>query len=73
MCSSDLQKYVLDSNAKRLDSQLESVSEAEALISNADMALESSRLNRAEILAQAAMNSILYSRSYERFVANLLL
>jgi len=68
-----VQKYVLDSNAKRLDSQLESVSEAEALISNADMALESSRLNRAEILAQAAMNSILYSRSYEQFVANLLL
>jgi len=68
-----VQKFVLDGNAARLDTQLVSVSEAEALISNADMAVESSRLNRAEILAQAAMNSILYARSYRQFIANLLL
>ena len=67
-----VQKWVLDSNAQRLNTQLEKVSEAEALISNADMALESSRLNRAEILAQAAMSSILYSQNYHRFIASLL-
>jgi len=68
-----VQKYVLDSNARRLDSQLESVSEAEALISNADRALESSRLNRAEILAQSAMSAVLYSRNFERLFTGLLL
>lgn len=52
-----------------LDSQLLSVTEAEAAISNTDVAMESSRLARLELLAQSAMNSILYSRSYAQFVA----
>jgi flagellin len=68
-----VQKYVLDNNAKNLDVQLERVSESEALISNVDMALESSRLNRAEILAQSAMNAILYSRNFGQFILNALL
>jgi len=68
-----VQKHVLDTNAKKLDSQLEKVTEAEALISNVDMAVESSRLNRAEILAQSAMNSILYSRNFGQFILNALL
>ena len=68
-----VQKWVLDSNAQRLDTQLEKVSEAEGLISNADMALESSRLNRAEILAQSVMSAILHSRSFGQFMVNLLL
>ena len=68
-----VQKFVLESNAKNLDTQLEKVSEAEGLLSNADMALESSRLNRAEILAQSAMSAILYARSFEQFMINALL
>jgi flagellin len=68
-----VQKNVLDSNSRNLDTQLEKVSETEGLISNTDVAWETSRLNRAELLAQAAMNSILYSRSYERFILNLFL
>ena len=68
-----VQKHVLESNARNLDIQLEKVTEAEALISNADMALESSRLNRAEILAQAAMRSIVYSRGFGQFILNALL
>ena len=68
-----VQKWVLESNTKRLDTQLEKVSEAEGVLSNADTALESSRLNRAEILAQSAMSAILYSRSFGQFITNLLL
>jgi flagellin len=68
-----VQKHVLESNSKNLDTQLEQVSEAEGLISNVDMALESSRLNRAELLAQSAMNSILYARNFGQFLTNLLL
>ncbi|MDR0521647.1 MAG: hypothetical protein LBH00_07315, partial [Planctomycetaceae bacterium] len=47
-----------------LDSRLTSVTEAEGKISNADIAYESSRMARAELLAQNAMNSIMYSRNY---------
>jgi len=63
-----MQRSVIESNAKNLDIQLEKVSEAEGLISNVDMALESSRLNRAEILAQSAMSAILYARRFEQFL-----
>ena len=68
-----VQKHVLDNNANNLDFQLEKVTEAEALISNADMALESSRLNRAELLAQSTMSAILYSRSYRQYILSALL
>ena len=68
-----VQKNVLESNAKNLDIQLEKVSEAEGLISNADMAWESARLNRAELLAQSAMNAILYSRGFEQYIISMLL
>ena len=68
-----VQKNVLESNAKNLDIQLEKVSEAEGLISNADVAMESSWLNRAELLAQSAMSSILYSRSFEQYLISMLL
>jgi len=67
-----VQKSVLDSNARNLDVQLEKVSEAEGFISNVDMALESSRLNRAELLAQSTMRSILYSRNFAFYISNLL-
>lgn len=68
-----VQKNVLESNSKNLDTQWEKVSEAEGLLSNVDMALESSRLNRAELLAQSAMSAILYSRNFGQLMLNLLL
>ena len=68
-----IQKHVLENNARNLDTQLERVSESEGLLSNADRALESSRLNRAELLAQSAMDSILYSRQFRQFILSALL
>jgi flagellin len=68
-----VQKHVLESNSTNLDVQLEKVSEAEGLISNVDMALESARLNRSELLAQSAMRSILYSRNFAFYIAQWLL
>ena len=68
-----VQRSVLESNSKNLDVQWTAVSEAEGLLSNADMALESSRLNRAEILAQSTMNAILYARSFRQFMISSLL
>jgi flagellin len=68
-----VQRSVIESNAKNLDFQLERVSESEALISNADMALESSRLNRAEILAQSTMSAILYAQRFGQFIISSLL
>ena len=67
-----VQKNVLDNNSKNLDIQLEQVSEAEGFISNVDMALESARLSRAELLAQSAMGAIQYSRDFSFFIASLL-
>jgi len=67
-----VQKHVLNSNANNLDIQLEKVSEAEGFLSNVDMAWESSRLNRAELLAQSAMSAILYSQNFAFYIANLL-
>jgi len=67
-----VQKNVLDSNARYLDFQLEKVSESEGLISNVDMAWESSQLNRAELLAQSAMSAIQYSRNFSFYLVNLL-
>jgi len=67
-----IQKNVIDSSARNLDAQLEKVTEAEGLISNVDMALESSRLNRAELLAQSAMSSILYAQSFGQYITGLL-
>ena len=54
-------------NQRLLDSQLTSLVAAEGRISNADLAVESSRLARAELLAQNAMQSILYNRSFAAF------
>jgi flagellin-like hook-associated protein FlgL len=61
------QQKVVGTNMKLLDSRLTSVSSAEGRISNADIAAESSRMARAELLAQNAMSSILYTRSYAAF------
>ena len=68
-----VQRFVLDASARNLETQLERTMETEGLISNVDMAVESSRLHRAEILAQSAMSAILHSRGFERFLWNLFL
>ena len=68
-----VQRFVLDANARSLETQLEKTMEAEGAISNVDMALESARLSRAELLAELAMRSILHSRNFERFKIGLLL
>jgi flagellin-like hook-associated protein FlgL len=46
---------------------LTSVTATEGRISNADIAVESSRMARAELIAQNSMNSIMYSRSFAAF------
>lgn len=66
-----IQNSVLESNSIALDDRLLQVTEAEALISNTDTALESSKLSRLELLAQSAMNAILYNRSFAQFAASL--
>ena len=58
---------VVAQNQKLLDSRLTSVTASEGRISNADIAIESSRMARAELLAQNAMSSIMYTRSYAAF------
>ena len=54
-------------NQRLLDSRLTTLISAEGSISNIDAAVESSRLARAELLAQNAMQSILYNRSFAAF------
>jgi flagellin-like hook-associated protein FlgL len=61
-----VQKIVLQ-NQQLLESRYTNVVAAEGKISNANLALESSRLARSELLAQNAMNSIMYSRGYAAF------
>jgi flagellin-like hook-associated protein FlgL len=68
-----VQKHVLTANGKNLDTLFEKVSEAEGLLANADMALESSQLRRAELLAQSALSAILYSRDFGQFIFRALL
>jgi len=54
-------------NQRLLDSRLTTLTAAEGRISNTDIALESSRMARAELLAQNAMNSIMYNRRFAAF------
>jgi len=58
---------VIALSQRALDSRLESFVGAEGRISNIDVAWESSRLARAELLAQNSMSSILYNRNYAAF------
>ncbi|MDR3233145.1 MAG: hypothetical protein LBT46_05710 [Planctomycetaceae bacterium] len=68
-----VQKSVIAVSSKKLESDLEAVSEAEGLISNIDAALESSRLNQAELLAESAMNAIFYARAFAQAAYSLFL
>jgi flagellin len=63
-------QQIVSQTVNSLDSQLTSITAAEGLISNADIATESSRLARSELLAQNAMNSIMYNRSYAAFTVS---
>ena len=58
---------VIALNQRALDSRLEAFVGAEGRISNVDLAWESSRMARSELLAQNSMNSILYNRNYAAF------
>jgi len=60
-------QQVIAMNQRLLDSRLTSVVAAEGRISNADIAVESSRMARAELLAQNAMSSIMYTRNFAAF------
>jgi len=61
---------VVAQNQRLLDSRLTTVTAAEGRISNADIAIESSRMARAELLAQNAMSSIMYTRNYAAFAVS---
>ena len=65
-----MKQQIAATNQRLLDSRLTSVTSSEGRISNADIAVESSRMARAELLAQNAMNSIMYTRSYAAFAVN---
>ncbi|MDR2641427.1 MAG: hypothetical protein LBC74_01395, partial [Planctomycetaceae bacterium] len=65
-----IQKNVLTTNQNNLEDQLALVTESEATISNADAALETSRLARQELIADSAMNAILYARSFSQFAVS---
>jgi len=61
---------VIAMNQRLLDSQLTTLTAAEGRISNTDVAVESSRMARAELLAQNAMNSIMYNRRFAAFTVS---
>jgi flagellin len=65
-----MKQQIAATNQKLLDSRLTSVTASEGRISNADIAAESSRMARSELLAQNAMNSILYTRHYAAFAVS---
>jgi flagellin len=65
-----MKQQIAATNQRLLDSRLTSVTAAEGRISNADVAVESSRMARAELLAQNAMSSIMYTRNYAAFAVS---
>jgi flagellin len=65
-----MKQQIAATNQRLLDSRLTSVTASEGRISNADIAVESSRMARAELLAQNAMTSISYTRNYAAFAVS---
>ncbi|MDR1478516.1 MAG: hypothetical protein LBJ00_06190 [Planctomycetaceae bacterium] len=65
-----IQKNVLVTNQNNLEDQLAIVTESEAAISNTDVAFETSRLARQELIANSAMSAILYARSFSQFAVS---
>ncbi|MGL6194907.1 MAG: flagellin [Thermoguttaceae bacterium] len=60
----------LNTNRSNLEDQLTIVTDAEAEISNTDVALESSRLARQELIAQSAVNSIMFARAFTQYAVS---
>ena len=60
-------------NRENIEDQLVLITDAEAQISNTDVAEEASRLARYELIAQSAVSSIQYSRSFASFAVSSLL
>ncbi|MDR0869377.1 MAG: hypothetical protein LBN39_01145, partial [Planctomycetaceae bacterium] len=65
-----MQGSVLKPTTEYLEDNLTAVAAAEGNISNVDVAFESSRLAREELLANNAMNAVLFNRSYAQFLVS---
>jgi flagellin-like hook-associated protein FlgL len=61
---------LMGANRENLEDQLVVITHAEAEISNTNVAEESSRLARYELIAQSAVNSIQYSRAFASFAVS---
>jgi flagellin len=63
---------MLEPQINALQDSLTAISEAEAQISNADFAEESSRLTRAQILVQAGTQTLQIANQFPQYAASLL-
>jgi flagellin len=63
---------MLDPNIAALQDNLEAMSAAEAEITNADFATESSRLSRAQILIQSGAQTLGIANQMPQYAASLL-
>jgi flagellin len=67
-----IQRYTLEPQAAALQDGLVALTSAEAQISNADFAEESSRLTRAQILVQAGTRTLSIANQFPQYAASLL-
>ena len=67
-----IQRGTLDPNISMLQDMVEQLSAAEAQISNADFAEESSRLTRAQILVQAGIQTLAIANQFPQYAAALI-
>jgi flagellin-like hook-associated protein FlgL len=67
-----IQRNTLDPTIAALQDSLEAISAAEAQISNADFAEESSKLTRAQILVQSGMQTLQIANQFPQYAAALL-
>ncbi|GHT18292.1 hypothetical protein FACS1894189_6020 [Planctomycetales bacterium] len=67
-----IQRSTLDPAITSLQDSLEAISAAEAQISNADFAEESSKLTRAQILVQAGTRTLSIANQFPQYAASLL-
>ena len=67
-----IQRYTLEPQINALQDSLVALTSAEAQISNADFAEESSRLTRAQILVQAGTRTLQIANQFPQYAASLL-
>ncbi|MGL6196730.1 MAG: flagellin, partial [Thermoguttaceae bacterium] len=67
-----IQRSTLDPNTAALEDTVEQLSAAEAIISNADFAEESSKLTRAQILVQSGTRALSLANQMPQYAAQLL-